>query len=107
MFETQSHVYVNTTSQGAETPRCESTLAEVTHSAHGRSQVSPAQLEDGEGAVACHIPDVVAETLGSCGQNKNRGSFGFLFGCYTDFVVVVSKEFHPAVFTKVKNIRKS
>lgn len=44
----------------------------VTHSAHGRGQVFPAQLEDRQGAVAGHIPDVGTEALGPCGQNKNN-----------------------------------
>lgn len=49
---------------------------EVTHSAHHRGQVFPAQVEEGKGVVAGHIPDVGAEALGSCGQNKNTVRFG-------------------------------
>lgn len=45
---------------------------QVTHSAHSRGQVFPAQIEDREGAAAGHILDVVTEALGSCGQNRNN-----------------------------------
>lgn len=45
--------------------------AGVTHGAHGGGQVFPAQLEDGQRAVAGHVLDVAVEALGSCGQNKN------------------------------------
>lgn len=44
----------------------------VTHSAHSWGQVFPAQLEDRQWAVAGHIPDVGAEALGSCSQNKEQ-----------------------------------
>lgn len=49
---------------------------EVTHSAHDRGQVFPAQVEKRKRAVAGHIPDVGAEALCSCGQNKNTVRFG-------------------------------
>lgn len=42
----------------------------VTHSAHSRGQVFPAQLEERQRAVADHVPNVGTEALGSCGQNK-------------------------------------
>lgn len=44
----------------------------VTHGAHSRGQVLPAQLEDGQGAVARHIPDVGTEALGSCGRKQEQ-----------------------------------
>lgn len=54
----------------------------VTHSAHGRGQVLPAQLEEGQGAVARHVLDVAAEAVGSCkegdegdeGEGRRRSS---------------------------------
>lgn len=42
----------------------------VTHSAHSWSEVLPAQLKDGQRAVAGHLPDVVTETIRSCGQRQ-------------------------------------
>lgn len=42
----------------------------VTHSAHSRGEVFPAQLEEEQGAAAGHIPDVGPEALGSCGREQ-------------------------------------
>lgn len=38
----------------------------LTHSAHSRGQVLPAQLEEGQRVVTRHVLDVAAEAVGSC-----------------------------------------
>lgn len=72
--------------------------AGVTHSAHDRGQVLPAQLEERQGVAARHVPDVGAEAIGSCGREQTA---------FRLFVTFKQEVTHPGCLTGVTSTRVS